>query len=127
MLPTTPGDSSPYSTRSAFGLNPLFIHLAWLPEGVTLSDEERRTVDAAREAIAVDYDAVFEVKYAALERAYAAFEKQGASARSNSWPSSKLTNAPTSPTIRCTPGDNDVSSHPSARSRGQKPAPHGAQ
>src|SRR5207248_3306424 len=32
LLPTAPGDSSPYSTRSAFGLNGLFIDLQALPE-----------------------------------------------------------------------------------------------
>ena len=47
LLPTARGDVSPYATRSAFGLNPLFIHLESVPEyreagGVsTLSDEER--------------------------------------------------------------------------------------
>src|SRR3982074_98230 len=32
LLPTLPGDSSPYATRSAFGLNPFFIDLAQVPE-----------------------------------------------------------------------------------------------
>src|SRR4051794_33465747 len=34
LLPTTPGDCSPYATRSAFGLNPLFINLEAVPEFV---------------------------------------------------------------------------------------------
>ena len=50
-----------------------------------------------------------------------------ASSRSNSWPSSKLTIAPTRPTMRSTPGESDPPSRPSARSRGQKPVSHGSQ
>lgn len=82
LLPTAPGDASPYSTRSAFGLNPLFIHLGWLPEGVHFSPEERERIEEARAAPTVRYDLVFPIKYAALERAYADFERQGASSRS---------------------------------------------
>ncbi len=82
LLPTAPGDPSPYSTRSAFGLNPLFIHLGWLPEGVSFTDAEKAKLDAARAAAEVQYDVVAPIKYAALERAFAAFEKQGSSARS---------------------------------------------
>src|SRR5262249_62314957 len=56
LLPTARGDVSPYATRSAFGLNPLFIHLDAVPEyreagGVsTLSDEERWLLEEARPA-----------------------------------------------------------------------------
>jgi 4-alpha-glucanotransferase len=82
LLPTAPGDSSPYGTRSAFGLNPLFIHLGWLPEGVAFTDAERRTIEEARAAERVRYDLVFPVKEAALERAFATFESRGVSARS---------------------------------------------
>jgi 4-alpha-glucanotransferase len=82
LLPTAPGDASPYSTRSAFGLNPLFIHLGWLPEGVTFSEAEQQAIAAARASGTVRYDLVFPVKNAALERAFAAFEGQGKSARS---------------------------------------------
>jgi 4-alpha-glucanotransferase len=78
LLPTTPGDPSPYSTRSAFGLNPLFIHLGWLPEGVKFSAAEQQAIDEARASPTVRYDLVFPVKTAALERAFAAFEAQGA-------------------------------------------------
>lgn len=81
LLPTAPGDASPYSTRGAFGLNPLFIHLGWLPEGVTFSDAERAAIDEARASPTVRYDIVFPLKAAALERAFAAFEAQGPSAR----------------------------------------------
>ncbi len=81
LLPTTPGDPSPYSTRSAFGLNPLFIHLGWLPEGVRFTDEEQRAIDEARTSPTVRYELVFPVKTAALERAFAIFEAQGKTAR----------------------------------------------
>ena len=81
LLPTTPGDPSPYSTRSAFGLNPLFIHLGWLPEGVEYSPQEQKDIDAARASPTVRYDLVFKVKNAALERAYETFTSAGSSAR----------------------------------------------
>src|SRR3569832_1562566 len=54
LLPTAPGDTSPYATRSAFGLNPLFIHLDDVPEyrdagGLgSLSGEARRRLAEAR-------------------------------------------------------------------------------
>ncbi len=85
LLPTAPGDTSPYSTRSAFGLNPLFIHLGWLPEGALLTDHERKLVDEARASPSIRYELVNEVKSAVLERAFKAFEGQGASARSRAF------------------------------------------
>ncbi len=45
----------------------------------------------------------------------------------SSWPSSKLTIAPTRPTMRKTPGESDPPSRPRAWSRGQKPVSHVAQ
>ena len=77
LLPTTPGDPSPYSTRSAFGLNPLFIHLGWLPEAVQFTDAEKKAIDEARRSPSVRYDLVFPVKTAALQRAFDAFERHG--------------------------------------------------
>ncbi len=80
LLPTAPGDSSPYSTRSAFGLNPLFIDVLALPElaeagGVAaLSPDERRLLDEARAARSVRYDLVFALKGSALRLAYSRFE-----------------------------------------------------
>lgn len=87
LLPTAPGDSSPYSTRSAFGLNPLFIHLGWLPEGVVFTDAERQAIAEARASRTVRYDLVFQVKNAALERAFTTFEAGGVSARSREFDS----------------------------------------
>jgi 4-alpha-glucanotransferase len=83
LLPTARGDVSPYSTRSAFGLNPLFIHLESVPEyreagGVsTLSDEERWLLEEARAAPWVNYPSVFRVKWAALWTAFRRFEERG--------------------------------------------------
>src|SRR5688572_27481642 len=62
LLPTAPGDSSPYSTRSAFGLNPLFIDLDAVPEFqeaggfAALSPEDRARLEEARAAKRIRYD-----------------------------------------------------------------------
>jgi 4-alpha-glucanotransferase len=82
LLPTARGDVSPYATRSAFGLNPLFIHLDSLPEyrgagGLsTLSDEERSLLEEARASHRVKYASVFRVKWAALWGAFRHFQVQ---------------------------------------------------
>src|SRR5262245_43887287 len=82
LLPTAPGDSSPYATRSAFGLNPLFIDLSAVPElaevgGLSaFSDEERRLLDQARAAPLIRYDLVFRLKGAALRRSFDRFEQK---------------------------------------------------
>ncbi len=78
LLPTAPGDSSPYSTRSAFGLNPLFIDVLSLPGGVVLEPEERERLEAVRSASTVQYAEVFELKNRVLERAFARFEAEWA-------------------------------------------------
>ncbi|MGZ6130592.1 MAG: 4-alpha-glucanotransferase, partial [Myxococcaceae bacterium] len=83
LLPTARGDVSPYATRSAFGLNPLFIQLESIPEyrdagGVsTLSEEERWLLEEARAAHRVKYASVFRVKWAALWTAFRRFEERG--------------------------------------------------
>ncbi len=80
LLPTAPGDASPYATRSAFGLNPLFIHLPSVPEFTAtggfaaLSDEHKEMLAAAREARRIRYDLVFPVKFAALRRSFEHFD-----------------------------------------------------
>jgi len=82
LLPTAPGDTSPYATRSAFGLNPLFIHLDDLPEYAeaggarSLSDGERRQLDEARAAPRVRYDLVVPLKMAVLRRAFDRFHER---------------------------------------------------
>nr|WP_239576342.1 4-alpha-glucanotransferase [Archangium primigenium] len=81
LLPTAPGDPSPYATRSAFGLNTLFIDLGSLPEfqatggEAALSDEDKRLLAEARAAPRVRYDLVFKLKGAAFRRAYEHFER----------------------------------------------------
>jgi 4-alpha-glucanotransferase len=77
LLPTAPGDPSPYSTRSAFGFNPLYIDLSQLPGGTDFTSEEKASLEAARAAPAVQYDRVFPLKAAALERAFTRFESEG--------------------------------------------------
>ena len=83
LLPTARGDVSPYATRSAFGLNPLFIHLPSLSEyreagGVsTLNDEERWLLEEARAAHRVKYPSVIRVKWNALWTAFRRFEERG--------------------------------------------------
>ncbi|NOJ83601.1 4-alpha-glucanotransferase [Myxococcus xanthus] len=82
LLPTAPGDSSPYATRSAFGLNPLFIDLQRLPEFIAaggeaaLSDAQRAQLAEARSAPRVRYDLVFPLKDTAFARAFDVFEAQ---------------------------------------------------
>ena len=81
LLPTAPGDPSPYATRSAFGLNPLFIHWHSVPEFEEcggfeeLADDERRRLEEARSAPRVRYDLVFPLKRACARRAFARFEE----------------------------------------------------
>ncbi|HZA51539.1 MAG TPA: 4-alpha-glucanotransferase, partial [Myxococcaceae bacterium] len=81
LLPTAEGDPSPYATRSAFGLNPLFIHLPSVPEFEesggfeALLDQERRDLEVARTAPRIRYDLVFRLKGAAALRAFARFEE----------------------------------------------------
>ncbi|MCI0570480.1 MAG: 4-alpha-glucanotransferase, partial [Myxococcaceae bacterium] len=85
LLPTAPGDPSPYATRSAFGLNPLFIDLARLPEWQalggegSLSPEEQDRLAEARASRRIRYDLVFPLKTAALDRAFERFEQEAAS------------------------------------------------
>lgn len=87
LLPTAQGDSSPYSCRSAFGLNPLFIDLSQIDEfteaggEASLSDDEREKLHAARTAPRIRYELVFPLKYAALRRAFEAFDKRAGTQR----------------------------------------------
>lgn len=82
LLPTAPGDPSPYATRSAFGLNPLFIHLPSLPEFAAsggfeaLSATEQQQLEEARAAHRIRYELVFPLKSAALRRAFDQFEQE---------------------------------------------------
>jgi len=79
LLPTAPGDSSPYGTASAFGLNPLFIHLDDVPEyqdaggRASLSGEQQRRLDEARAAKLIRYPQVLALKNEVLHRAFEHF------------------------------------------------------
>src|SRR5260370_14927946 len=82
LLPTLPGDTSPYATRSAFGLNPVFIDLTKVPEFAEsggwngLSDPERHHLEEARGSKRIRYDRVLALKGAALQRAFTEFERR---------------------------------------------------
>ena len=76
LLPTAPGDSSPYSTRSAFGLNPLFLHLGWLDQKVELLADEERTLARLRQSPTVAYAEVMALKGMVLARAFSLFEAE---------------------------------------------------
>lgn len=76
LLPTTAGDPSPYATSGASGLNPLFIHLDWVPEyrqagGVhLLTTRQAQALQEARAAPHIRYGLVFDAKWAALGAAF---------------------------------------------------------
>jgi 4-alpha-glucanotransferase len=82
LLPTAPGDPSPYATRSAFGLNPLFIDLHQVPEFQAtggegaLTQAQKAQLTEARAAHRVRYDLVFPLKDAAFERSFNHFEQK---------------------------------------------------
>lgn len=79
LLPTAPGDPSPYATRSAFGLNPLLIDLLQIPEFVaaggleSLSKDEVDQLTLARSSPRIRYDLVFPLKTAVMRRAFDRF------------------------------------------------------
>ncbi len=79
LLPTAPNDSSPYATRAAVGLNPLFIDLAGMPEFAeaggfgALTADERAKLDEARSSARIRYELVFPLKGAALRRSFERF------------------------------------------------------
>ncbi len=80
LLPTLPGESSPYATRSAFGLNSFFIDLRGVPEFAelgegALSEEQKQSLETARTSPRIRYDLVFPLKRAALRRAFERFEQ----------------------------------------------------
>lgn len=87
LLPTAPGDPSPYATRSAVGLNPNFIDLSVLPEWQALGGEEALTEDeraglrTVRGAKHIHYPTVFALKSRAFELAFAHFERGEDAAR----------------------------------------------
>ncbi len=75
LLPTTL-DGSPYSTRSAFGLNPLLIDLRPVVEEhrIELNQREKEQLELARASTNVRYDLVFPLKLGVLRRAFERFQ-----------------------------------------------------
>ncbi len=75
LLPTAAGDSSPYSTRSAFGLNPLFLDTSRLCASwnVTLTTEQAHALADARASTTVRYELVFALKDALHLQAFQKF------------------------------------------------------
>jgi 4-alpha-glucanotransferase len=71
------GQSSPYSALSAMAIDPIFIAVEQLPDwsaaSGALSSDDRRTIDWARSASRVDYDAIRAVKTRAFRAAFELF------------------------------------------------------
>jgi 4-alpha-glucanotransferase len=69
-----PRDCSPYAPNSRLFLNPLYIDVAALPElPADFIDTHAAAIEAARDAVLVDYAAVAELKLAGLRAAFDAF------------------------------------------------------
>ncbi|MCL2626728.1 MAG: 4-alpha-glucanotransferase [Cystobacterineae bacterium] len=73
LLPTLPEDASPYSTLSAFGLNPLYIDLHSLAGALPHSDEALPMLEEAKQSPHILYPQVFQLKEAALAKAWICF------------------------------------------------------
>jgi 4-alpha-glucanotransferase len=80
------GQDSPYTTASAFALDPVYLRLADVPEFVELGGEEamppeeRELLEALRGRVTVGYPAIRELKGRWLRRAFEHFHQSGASA-----------------------------------------------
>jgi len=76
------GESSPYAARSAFGLDPIYISIANVPDlddaeiDRTLGDAGRAELERVRSARSVDYDGVRQLKTKVLERASVVFRER---------------------------------------------------
>lgn len=79
LLPTAPGDRSPYATQSAFGFNPLFVDLSAVPEveeqgaEAALSKADRELLEQARASRSIQYGTVTRLKGEALSRGFERF------------------------------------------------------
>ena len=72
-----PQDCSPYSPNSRLFLNSLYIDVSRLPElSGEFAAEHAASIEAARSARFVDYQAVADLKMAALRRAFEAFKSK---------------------------------------------------
>lgn len=72
MLPLNPvaEGNSPYSTYSAFALNPYFIDLDLLKEDGLLQEIQYKNVDFGNDPSKVDYNKIYENKMGVLRQAY---------------------------------------------------------
>jgi 4-alpha-glucanotransferase len=76
------GHHSPYATVSAMAMDPIYLRLVGVPEFVAeggveyLSHEQRTRLASVRTAPHVDYDAVRELKLAALRTAFDRFDDE---------------------------------------------------
>ncbi len=76
------GHHSPYATVSAMAIDPIYLRLNHVPEFIAdggvefLPADERERLTAVRQATQVDYDAVRELKLAALRRAFDRFDDE---------------------------------------------------
>jgi 4-alpha-glucanotransferase len=74
-----PGQQSPYSAISAMAIDPIFIRVTDVPEFAALGSEaslsasEKDLLAAVRRSSRIDYTGVRNLKYAALEAAFARF------------------------------------------------------
>ncbi len=72
-----PRDCSPYSPNSRLFLNSLYVDVSRLPElPEEFAVEHAASIEAARSAQLVDYQAVADLKMAALRRAFEAFKSK---------------------------------------------------
>ena len=78
--PTGYGDS-PYQSFSAFAINPYFIDLQTLCDQGLLTGEELAGTDFGRDPFRVDYGALYEGRFAILEKAFCRFSQRGGEER----------------------------------------------
>ena len=74
LAPTGYGDS-PYQSCSAFALNPYFIDLDTLREEGLLEEGEYEALPWGESEAAVDYGALYQLRFPVLRKAYARFQK----------------------------------------------------
>lgn len=76
------GENSPYGARTAFGIDPLYVSIADVPEldersiAETLGDEGKRELEAVRALPAVDYERVRVLKDRLLDAAFMVFRER---------------------------------------------------
>lgn len=74
ICPTSYGDS-PYQSFSAFAINPYFIDLDTLADDGLLLPSEYKNIDWGEDSLKVDYERIYNNRYAVLKKAYNRFKK----------------------------------------------------